>query len=203
MTDAATQPAYWMDSLQIVKVRLLLAEERWQDANELLAILWESAVSHQRVHSQIEILVLRAIVERSLRHSDQARAHLRDALTLARPSGELRLFLDEGRSIQELLATLHFADVARQTYRQTISDSYPESQDAQLENANQHLVELLTARELELLALVANGATNREIAEQLIISYGTVRRHLNNIYGKLGVNSRALAILAAQEHNLV
>jgi LuxR family maltose regulon positive regulatory protein len=203
VADAANQSDYWVESLKIAQARLLLAEERWQDAGSLLATLWEPAVAHQRIRSQIELLVLQAVTKQRLRQPDQARTHLQDALTLARPSGEVRLFLDEGRPIQELITTLHFADVARQTYRQTISDSYPEPQDVQLENANQQLVEPLTARELELLALVANGSTNREIAEQLVISYGTVRRHMNNIYGKLGVNSRALAILAAQDRDLV
>ena len=55
----------------------------------------------------------------------------------------------------------------------------------------------LTRRERQILALVAEGKTNAQIAEQLWISGGTVRRHLENAYGKLGVHSRTAAIRAA------
>ena len=121
----------------------------------------------------------------------------------SQPSGEFRLFLDEGQPIQELMAGLRFDDAPMKAYTKKVLESFPGRQQSQVEIANQRLVEPLTVRELELLALVATGTTNREIAEQLVISYGTVRRHLNNIYGKLDVNGRAQAILKAQEQQLV
>lgn len=62
---------------------------------------------------------------------------------------------------------------------------------------------LLSARELEVLAHVAVGRTSREIAEELTISRHTVRRHLDNIFAKLGVNSRAAATAYAYEHGLL
>lgn len=61
----------------------------------------------------------------------------------------------------------------------------------------------LTARELQVLALVATGKTNREIAQTLIISDHTVRRHLQNIFAKLGVSSRAAATAYALQHHLI
>ena len=61
----------------------------------------------------------------------------------------------------------------------------------------------LTARELEVLRLVAAGKTNREIAATLIISDHTVRRHLQNIFAKLGVPSRAAATAYAVQNNLI
>jgi ATP/maltotriose-dependent transcriptional regulator MalT len=61
----------------------------------------------------------------------------------------------------------------------------------------------LTARQVEILRLVAAGMTNREIAEALIISDHTVRRHLQNIFAKLGVSSRAAATAFAYQHNLI
>ena len=62
---------------------------------------------------------------------------------------------------------------------------------------------LLSARELEVLAQVALGRTSAQIAEELTISRHTVRRHLDNIYGKLGVSSRAAATAYAYEHDLL
>jgi DNA-binding CsgD family transcriptional regulator len=61
----------------------------------------------------------------------------------------------------------------------------------------------LSAREVEVLRLVAQGMTSALVAEELFISPNTVNRHLNSIYGKLGVNSRAAAARFAVEHGLV
>ena len=60
----------------------------------------------------------------------------------------------------------------------------------------------LTSREREVLALVAEGLTNRQIAERLVISEGTAIRHVSNIFGKLGVNNRSAATRAALENGL-
>ncbi len=60
----------------------------------------------------------------------------------------------------------------------------------------------LTGREVELLALLATGKTNREIAEQLVISEKTAARHISNIFNKLGVSSRAAATAYALKHDL-
>jgi DNA-binding CsgD family transcriptional regulator len=61
----------------------------------------------------------------------------------------------------------------------------------------------LSAREVEVLGLVAEGRTTREIAASLTISPHTVRRHLENIFAKLGTNTRAAAIAHAYEHDLL
>ena len=61
------------------------------------------------------------------------------------------------------------------------------------------LIEPLSTRETEVLHLIAAGLYNREIAEELVIAVGTVKRHINNIYGKLGVSSRTQAIAKARE----
>jgi DNA-binding NarL/FixJ family response regulator len=62
---------------------------------------------------------------------------------------------------------------------------------------------VLSAREIQVLGLVATGKTNREIAAELVLSEHTVRRHLQNIYTKLGLSSRAAATAYAYEHGLV
>ena len=61
----------------------------------------------------------------------------------------------------------------------------------------------LTAREVEVLRLVASGKTNREVAADLVISERTVDRHVSNIFDKLGVSSRAAATAYAYEHGLI
>jgi LuxR family maltose regulon positive regulatory protein len=64
------------------------------------------------------------------------------------------------------------------------------------------LVEPLTERELEVLRLIAEGLSNIEIAERLFVGVSTVKKHINHIYGKLGVESRTQALLRAQALNL-
>ena len=61
----------------------------------------------------------------------------------------------------------------------------------------------LSPRELEVLRLVATGKTNREIADELVVSARTVDRHVSNIFAKLHVSSRAAATAYAYEHQLV
>jgi LuxR family maltose regulon positive regulatory protein len=65
------------------------------------------------------------------------------------------------------------------------------------------LIEPLTERELELLRLVAAGYSNKQIAQELFLAVGTVKKHLNNIFGKLEVGSRTQAIIRAQELDLL
>ena len=65
--------------------------------------------------------------------------------------------------------------------------------------ANAALVEPLTERELEVLRLLVQGLTNPAIAEQLIISVGTVKTYTNRIYGKLGVANRVEAVTKARD----
>jgi DNA-binding NarL/FixJ family response regulator len=61
----------------------------------------------------------------------------------------------------------------------------------------------LTPREIEVLRLVATGATNREIADRLVLSERTVARHVANIFVKIGVSARAAATAYAYDHDLV
>jgi DNA-binding CsgD family transcriptional regulator len=69
--------------------------------------------------------------------------------------------------------------------------------------ANQTLIEPLSNRELEILRLITSGLSNPEIAHDLVVVESTVKRHINNLYGKLQVNNRARAIKRAHELNLL
>jgi len=70
-----------------------------------------------------------------------------------------------------------------------------------LESARRQLIEPLTDRDLEVLQLIAVGMSNRRMAEELIVSVGTVKAHAHNIYGKLNVGTRAQGIARTRESN--
>ncbi len=127
---------------------------------------------------------------------------------LAEPEGYIRLFVDEGPPMEELLRRARSSDVAP-NYLSKLLAAFP-VEESQISAPSPHastshrlLVEPLTEREMELLRLVAAGLTNVEIAEKLFLSLGTVKKHLNNIFGKLDVGNRTQAIARARELELL
>ena len=125
-------------------------------------------------------------------------------LALAEPQGYVRLFLDEGAAMVVLLhqaatrgvvsgygATLLEAAGERGTVEHRAPSLYTDS-----------LLEPLTEREREVLQLLADGASNRQIADYLVLSVHTVKKHVLNICGKLGVQSRTQALAKARSLNL-
>ena len=89
-------------------------------------------------------------------------------------------------------------DVA-QGYISQILDAFPGAEISELSVSRVALVEPLTDREMEVLGLLAQQLTNKEIAAELVISHGTVKQHTHNIYRKLGVNTRRQAVTKAAE----
>ena len=74
---------------------------------------------------------------------------------------------------------------------------------AAAEHSSSFLIEPLSARELEVLRLAADGCSNQQIADTLVLAVGTVKRHLNNIFGKLNVQNRTQCVARARELNLL
>jgi DNA-binding CsgD family transcriptional regulator len=103
---------------------------------------------------------------------------------------------DEGTAELEL-------DAARRTFEELGAVAEVERMQALAGTATKALSGGLTTRELEVLALVASGMTNRAIASELVLSEKTVARHLSNIFTKLGISSRSAATAYAYEHGLV
>jgi DNA-binding CsgD family transcriptional regulator len=99
-------------------------------------------------------------------------------------------------------ATLEL-EAAREAFRELGAEPDLADVDALGEHPGGEATHGLTARELEVLRLVAAGRTNREIAGELVISEHTVARHLQNVFAKLGVGSRTAASAFAYEHGLV
>jgi LuxR family maltose regulon positive regulatory protein len=136
---------------------------------------------------------------------DLALVPLERALTLAEPEGYVRIFVDEGEAMHILLRHIAAGGIASSYTRRLLSafdkQVLPTSASAQATAAG--LAEPLTGREVEILRLIAAGMRNLEIADHLFISLATVKRHIANVYGKVGVSHRTEAIARANELNLL
>jgi len=176
-------------------VRCLIAESDYETVLHILSLMQEHVEESGRYNRLIEVLILKAIVLSQSSDFDAGLEALMHALDLAEPEGFVRSFLDEGEPVLNLLrhASREGSGYANILLKDTHHISQP----------NQMLVEPLSERELDVLYLIAEGKKNKEIAEDLIIVLGTVKAHINNIYGKLGVRSRVEAISRARELGLL
>ena len=123
----------------------------------------------------------------------------------AAPEGYIRLFVDEGAPMLTLLRQAQ-ARSRVSGYVATLLRSFGEQHSLDLSPSSARpgpLAEPLTGREREVLRLLLAGASNREIARRLVLSVNTVKRHVYNLCGKLGVQSRTQAIVRARTLNLL
>ncbi len=157
------------------------------------------------MRSVIEILVQQALAQEAQGNILPALDPLERALTLAEPEGYVRIFVDEGEPMRILLRHAAADGIASSYTRRLLSafDEPAQLVSTPVQVAAVELVEPLTMREVEILRLVAAGMRNQEIADQLFISLSTVKRHIANAYGKLGVSHRTEAVARANELNLL
>jgi len=194
----------------LVHAHLLLEQERPTVAAKILRTLINQYPAGLYLESIMgaRILLARALFEQH--QINYARQVMADAVRLAAPEGFLRPFLDYGRAITPLLTlVLHTSNLTadaqafiKQLLRLLASPegtrALPKAELTALSTAAS-----ITPREQQVLRLVSNGLSNREIAAQLSFAESTVKTHLKNIYRKLGANSRARAIAQAYALKLV
>ena len=194
---------------RLTSARLLHAQGRHREALPLLEELGATAEAAGRTGDLTEILTLQALALWAGQEKERAVRTLAGALALAEPEGYVRTFVDEGAPMAELLSE---ALEARQRGRldPPVPPYYPRKLLAATErdatgaaSPVAELPEPLSERELEVLALIAAGKSNRRIATELFVSVGTVKTHLNNAYRKLGAHSRTQAVARARELNLI
>jgi LuxR family maltose regulon positive regulatory protein len=184
------------------------------EALELLERLLQAAQAGGRLGSALEVLVLQALAHQLQGDSPVALVPLERALTLAEPEGYVRLFLDEGAPMMQLLRDA----AARRIRPEYVSKLLIECESEQPHNVGesplsdrqglatpvaQPLIEPLSQRELEVLRLFATELSGPEIARELVIGLSTVRTHTKSIYSKLSVTNRRAAVQRAIELNLI
>ncbi|MFZ0544391.1 MAG: LuxR C-terminal-related transcriptional regulator [Candidatus Promineifilaceae bacterium] len=195
--------------LPISQARVYLAQGDTSAALALLEPLRQQMEAKGWQDEQLKIMILQAIALQAHGEKDKAVQLLDEALALAEPSGFIRIFTDEGLPMAQLLS-----DAAAQGIQPDYTGKLLAAFETAVPQPNPRptlppaapshsQVEPLSKRELEILTLIAAGLKSKEIAEQLVISLNTVLYHNKNIYSKLGVHKRTLAIAKAKELNLI
>jgi LuxR family maltose regulon positive regulatory protein len=193
-----------------------------KQALELLGILLAEAERFQRGASQIQILILQAMAQSALGNERATKTLLR-ALELGEPEGFRRFYLDEGWRLADLLRQCRAAHEEADSHLPSVAfiDSLLETFEGarNVEQVHQASIEgraapttahfedglpiSLSAREMEVLALIAEGKSNQEISAELYLALNTVKRHAYNIYTKLEVKKRTHAVSRARQLGLI
>jgi LuxR family transcriptional regulator, maltose regulon positive regulatory protein len=200
------EPAYLvLARVRIAQGRLDPAGPYLPDALRLLERLLVDAEAKARMGSALEIPLLQALGLDARRNRAGALTTIARALTLAQPQGYIRLFVDEGTPMLTLLRESQARGVMPDYVATLLSAFGTQHQAAAApsDQMNSPLLEPLTAREREVLKLLVAGASNGEIARRLVLSLGTVKKHVSNICGKLSVQSRMQAAARAQALHLL
>jgi LuxR family maltose regulon positive regulatory protein len=177
-------------------LRFLKAQGPLRKYEFLLTRLLDISDQAGAVARKIELMTMQAVLYFEKGDLEDALVILEQAFSMAEPEGFVRVFLNQGESMAQLL------------YQAAIQGIRPEFCNrllAQFSTPNRagvspqdDLVEPLSDREKEVLKFIAQGATNQEIAQELILSLHTVKSHARHIYGKLGVKNRTEAVARAR-----
>jgi LuxR family maltose regulon positive regulatory protein len=203
-----SEPAYTGERDQLVLARLLLAQDQPHQALRLLGRLSALAGGQGRTGSLIEIAALRALALAATGDPAAAAQDLAGTLALAAPQGYIRVFADEGPPMAALLSQVAAAHrdgqpAARQVplgyLAAVLRASVPASQAPRVPG----LAEPLTAREIQVLHLLAAGAPNQRIADDLVVTLDTVKKHVTHVLGKLGAANRTEAVTRARQLGLI
>ena len=218
--SAADDLSYLREFEHITLARILLAqyksghsENSLHEAIGLLERLLKAAEEGGRMGSAIEILVLKALTHQMQDDIPTALILLERALTRAEPEGYIRIFLDEGADLAQLMREAQARGIMPDYTGKLLAAFEAEGQRNEgessiptVENRKskvQNLIEPLTERELEILRLFKTELSGPEIARELVVALSTVRTHTKSIYSKLGVNSRRAAVRRAEELGLI
>jgi LuxR family maltose regulon positive regulatory protein len=220
--DAVT---FLHESEYLTLVRVYIAQGRrdaqgsWFDDALRLLDRWLLATTEgERWGSVIELLILRALAFAAQGNERAALAALDRALDRAAPEGYVRIFVDEGMPMRVLIGKLRITDTAIMGYAAALLEAFRAERPANIENTTQpdlapptppdtssvpSTAEALTERETDVLRLIAAGASNQAIADRLVISLPTAKKHVTNILGKLQAQNRTEAVARARALHLL
>jgi ATP/maltotriose-dependent transcriptional regulator MalT len=165
----------------------------------------ESSQQRGLAHRSVELLLIRALAHKQGGEIANALTDLHHALTLAAPRQYLRVFLDEGPELASLIDALDLERLGSSpavplARRLQQARGTPGNQGR---STGSGLGEQLTRREVSILKRLESGLSNKEIAESIFVSEGTLKWHLHNVYNKLNVKNRSGAMVRARTLGLV
>ena len=210
-TNTNQANALWLEPPHLTVLRTLVAEaapDSLTKALQLAETCLRQAEQACNTRQIIKVAALQALIWSALRHTTKAFAALNRSLILAEQGGFVRTFLDLGVPMMELLQQFDHQHDSTPYVKHLLATFAKELDTAGRRELTAQYVQLynitpLTQRELELLTLVSRRLTVKEMAERLIISPNTVKKHVSNIYTKLGAKNRREAIATAKEVGLL
>ena len=206
--DVAARLAETHD-LPISRARIHLAQGNPSAALAVLEPVREQAAAKGWHDEQLSVIVVVALAHHAQGATDTAVQVLGDALALAAPGGLIRIFVDEGLPMAQLVSDAAARGMLPDYTTKLLAawDGEPprSAGESALRTARsaQPLAEPLSERELEILHLVAQGYSNREISERLVLALDTVKGHNRRTYAKLAVQRRTEAVARARELGLL
>jgi LuxR family maltose regulon positive regulatory protein len=193
----------------ILAARLALKEQR---PDETLAILEQASdlLDQEPLIYSVRVFIFRALAYHAKREMQTALLCLRKALTLGEPENRVETFVREGSALENLLRvakaggfTSPFLERLLAVFESRRMSSMSRAPLAQARIESESLIEPLSERELEVLQHLNSYLSTPEIADLLVVSANTVRTHIKNIYGKLGVHGRSGAVKRGRELGLI
>ena len=194
----AGRPDSSFEYAELTLVRYLLMRGDYEVVPSILQPLLDAARHEGRFRASMEIKLLFSRCYQDKGDIPTALKWLSEALEIAAPEGFIRLFLDEA-PVLELLPQVR--EVAPDLVDAILGQQKSATDVGR--PAQPQLPEPLTEQELNILALIVDGKTNQQIADELFVTVGTVKWHVHNILQKLGVNNRTQATIRAQELRLL
>ena len=204
---AAAAELAQMHQLPLSQARVHLAQG---DPSTALAVLspWRRQVEAKGWEDeQLKVMVLQALALEAQGEKDKAVHLLSDALAKAVPGGFIRLFVDEGKPMVHLLSQVEALGMMPDYVGKLLAVFEADAQKSEVPSypspPAQSLIEPLSRREVEVLHLIAQGLSNQEISEQLVLALETVKGHNKKIFGKLQVQRRTEAVARARQLGLL
>lgn len=191
----------FVEAKYVQLARILASLHRYDEAQRIISPLLPKQEKDGRKLHQVETLMIQARIFQMTDRGEQATNALLEAFAIAASGGYIRVFTDEWQFVSQLMD--QFSVSQREEHRNFILKLTAASEKGRQFSQPSCLVEPLSDREMEVLQLISAGFSNKKTAESLYISVNTLKTHLQNIYGKLGVHNRTEAVYKAKEFNLL
>ncbi len=187
---------------KIIRARVRIVRNETQGILKELDALYEKAEDMGLRRWSIQILCLQALALDSLGRKKESQDKIISTLKAAEKECSIQIFLDEGQGIMDLLRKSQKPSLTPK-FTARLLTAFDRQFHTKVVSLPKLIPEALSQRELEVLRLVAEGMSNRQIADTLILAMGTVKKHINNIFGKLEAQSRTQCVARARQLNLL